>query len=339
MSFAENKIILQGQITNIDDSPIAYVNIFLKENPSIGTTSNEDGKFHLPLEKNNQMLVFSHIYYKTKEIDIKNLNDSIQVILEKQYISLPEITAKSITTTSIMNEFYNNFDINHSVEPANYNVFTRIVSGTEHELEMIEEYYMNLHHTQSHNSTRELIKCRIKPYSKKAKKELEKSYRFINLSKMVSDNMQKYREDVLIKRNEKNFRFQLTGISSEDGRETYIIKYKSITDTTNNGVLHIDKENFGLSFGSFNQFENKNTDLIYFKNKWYLKRVSTQFTNLIGTTVNRVSLYNNTNPPLKKSLNKDFGVEKAKAYIGDINDDFWLNYTHIPLPKKYIKIN
>ncbi|OWP83574.1 hypothetical protein BWK59_09840 [Flavobacterium davisii] len=57
---------VKGKVVNLDNQPIPYVNIGV-QNETIGTTSDEDGSFYLPI-KQEKMIVFSALGYEKKII-------------------------------------------------------------------------------------------------------------------------------------------------------------------------------------------------------------------------------------------------------------------------------
>lgn len=83
-------ITLEGRVTDQTD-PLPFVSISIK-NTSIGTISNSEGKFRLlvPQRYLNEVICFSLMGYKTREIKIKAWEKNIQ--LEKADFMLPEVS-------------------------------------------------------------------------------------------------------------------------------------------------------------------------------------------------------------------------------------------------------
>ena len=84
---------LKGAITDIDNNPIPYVNIYI-ENSYNGTTSNENGDYVLALsKKGSYKVVFQFLGYKTKtsSIDIKEFPYELDITLQEENISLNEV--------------------------------------------------------------------------------------------------------------------------------------------------------------------------------------------------------------------------------------------------------
>lgn len=88
-SLEQGKIEVKGIITDTSDLPIAGVNIQIK-NTNNGTVSNFDGSYTI-IAKPTDILVFSILGYRTKEVPIEN-NAKINVILEEAITLLDEVT-------------------------------------------------------------------------------------------------------------------------------------------------------------------------------------------------------------------------------------------------------
>ncbi len=87
---------LKGIVTGKDGTPIPYATIFIKE-ISLGTTTNDDGKFELDLEPGVYTANFRSLGYvpKIETIDLTQNASEIVVILEEQIVQLSQIDIKS----------------------------------------------------------------------------------------------------------------------------------------------------------------------------------------------------------------------------------------------------
>jgi hypothetical protein len=88
---------LKGTITDIDNQPIPYVNIYL-ENTYTGTTSNDNGAYELAVSKlGKYAVVFQFLGYKTqtKTIEITQLPYALDITLLEENISLNEVVISS----------------------------------------------------------------------------------------------------------------------------------------------------------------------------------------------------------------------------------------------------
>ena len=84
---------LKGSITDVDNKPIPYVNIYI-ENSYTGTTSNDNGDYVLALSKpGTYTIVFQFLGYQTQtnSIDIKQFPYKLNITLLEENISLNEV--------------------------------------------------------------------------------------------------------------------------------------------------------------------------------------------------------------------------------------------------------
>ncbi len=88
---------IQGTVTSSKNEPLPVVNIFI-ENTYIGTTSNNDGKYELNINKiGSYTVVFQYLGYKTlkKTVDIKQFPFIVDAQLNEEEISLNEVVINS----------------------------------------------------------------------------------------------------------------------------------------------------------------------------------------------------------------------------------------------------
>lgn len=84
---------IQGTVTSSKNQPLPVVNIFI-ENTYIGTTSNDDGKYELNINKpGDYTVVFQYLGYKTlkKNVTINKFPFVIDAQLNEEQISLNEV--------------------------------------------------------------------------------------------------------------------------------------------------------------------------------------------------------------------------------------------------------
>lgn len=94
-SFAQTKTI-SGVIKDKETKlPIESVSISV-ENSSIGTISNEEGKFRVTLPTPNSKIFFSHVYYNPMSIVASNDNDEVEVFLDVQIFELEEVVVNKV---------------------------------------------------------------------------------------------------------------------------------------------------------------------------------------------------------------------------------------------------
>jgi len=86
--FAQNTIVSGHVIYNSDKEPVVGVSIQLKEDKTIGTATDVNGKFSLSVPSNAKTLIFSYLGMQTKEMPIK---PEMLVTLEEDAMLLSEV--------------------------------------------------------------------------------------------------------------------------------------------------------------------------------------------------------------------------------------------------------
>jgi uncharacterized membrane protein len=87
---------LYGTITNIQNQPLPFTNIYIKGTTS-GTTSNEQGKYQLEMNEGNYEIVFHYIGFKRqiKNVSIGLLDVELNVQLKEEDIMLREVVVSA----------------------------------------------------------------------------------------------------------------------------------------------------------------------------------------------------------------------------------------------------
>ena len=84
--------LISGTVTDeASKEKLAFVNIVVNENGTLGTTSDIDGNFIIKSKEEIRNLTFSFVGYETKKVDIDGSEDNIYVRLKPQNIELTEI--------------------------------------------------------------------------------------------------------------------------------------------------------------------------------------------------------------------------------------------------------
>ncbi|NAS30874.1 carboxypeptidase-like regulatory domain-containing protein [Flavobacteriaceae bacterium R38] len=88
---------IKGNVTDQNETPLPYVNIFIK-NTYTGTTTNESGIYQLELDKKGTYVItFQYLGFKTinKEITIDSFPYTLDIILLEESVSLNEVVVNA----------------------------------------------------------------------------------------------------------------------------------------------------------------------------------------------------------------------------------------------------
>ena len=96
-SYEVQQVFINGTIIDEIGQPMIGVAISIKENPTVGTISDIDGKWSLEVPTGNETLMFSYLGYKTLEINIEG-NKEINVQLEPNLQTLDEVVVVGFGT-------------------------------------------------------------------------------------------------------------------------------------------------------------------------------------------------------------------------------------------------
>lgn len=120
-SFAQ-QLAISGKVTNFEGFPLPGVNVVIA-NSTKGTQTDIDGKFFLEVNLND-VLVFSFVGYKTKELPIFD-KEVFYVILESELTLIDEIliTGYGRESKRLLTDNVARIDIEGIVETSNPNLF------------------------------------------------------------------------------------------------------------------------------------------------------------------------------------------------------------------------
>jgi hypothetical protein len=119
---------LKGTIVDQTGKPIPYATIYIKE-ISLGTTTNEDGKFEIDIAPGTYTINFRCLGYKpkTEVIRITKTVESISVVLELQYIEMQEVVVAG-----------------NGEDPA-YSIMRKVIGLSYVHLNQINSYFANVY--------------------------------------------------------------------------------------------------------------------------------------------------------------------------------------------------
>lgn len=119
---------IRGKIFDLDtQKPLPFVSISIIDE-NIGTVTNYDGMFTLkiPYRYMGSSVKVSHLGYKNKEVPVKLLaEESVDIFLEVEYISIQEVIIRNIDALSIVKEAIQKRLDNYSSKPIYIKSFYR----------------------------------------------------------------------------------------------------------------------------------------------------------------------------------------------------------------------
>lgn len=89
------RIDVSGTVVDEDGSPLIGVNIYEKDNPSNGVTTDYEGMYTISVEGTNAVLVFSYLGYETHEVKIGNRN-TYDLIMTSNSAMIEEVVVTAL---------------------------------------------------------------------------------------------------------------------------------------------------------------------------------------------------------------------------------------------------
>jgi len=113
---AKSQVVISGVILDsATREPLLGASVFA-QNTTLGTTSNKDGEFSLPLKSGGYELIFSFTGYKNQEVRITDgKNEKLEILLVKEDKSMGEVVIQSSNEVKDGWEKYGNFFIGHFI--------------------------------------------------------------------------------------------------------------------------------------------------------------------------------------------------------------------------------
>lgn len=71
IAFAQNRVTVSGSVVDPGKEPIIGASVTLKSDPSVGATTDLNGKFSLQIPSGNQILVFTYLGMNKKEVQVR----------------------------------------------------------------------------------------------------------------------------------------------------------------------------------------------------------------------------------------------------------------------------
>ena len=223
-------------------------------NTSIGTVTNQDGKFQLVIAdslKNNKV-IFSHIGYESREIDILLLKEEfVNIEMNPRIIPLSEVVVSAVNPESVLNEMLNNRETNYSAEPVHLTTFYR--EGIDHNnintnlTESVLQVFKTEYNKNASSDQVKLIKKRRVVNRVETDTIFPKMRSGVN-SCLILDIIKELPE-FIVPNEESQYKYSYIGKSTIDNRIVNIISFqqkKHITEPLYTGELFIEAGNKAL---------------------------------------------------------------------------------------------
>lgn len=214
------------------EDPIVFASVVLA-NTSIATVTNSDGEFIIKVPKNKKdgSILFTHIGYENKLIEISNLSDGKKQIALKA-ISLPidEVVIRSVDALDLISEALGKVKENYTQEPEMQTAFYRETIKQNRKYVSVSEAVMDIYKSPYKTS---FDADRIKIYKGRKSRDVKKMDTVIvklqgGPKTTLLLDIVKNPGDILSREMLEYYEFKLEGITSINNREVYSISFNQI---------------------------------------------------------------------------------------------------------------
>ena len=92
----QQKVKVEGIVTDDDGEPLPGVNVFDKADPTHGVITDMNGNFSIEVQSVNSILVFSYIGFHTEEITINEPTNNLAIELKSEMADLDEVVVTAL---------------------------------------------------------------------------------------------------------------------------------------------------------------------------------------------------------------------------------------------------
>lgn len=236
-------------IDSTTEEPVVFATIVITET-SIATVSNADGEFiiKVPKEKESGTLRFTHLGFENTLIKITDLKGGTKQI-KLTAISLPidEVVIRSIDPQSLVREALSKVKINYSLNPEMQTGFYREAIKQNRKYVSVSEAVMDIYKAGYKTG---FDMDRIKIYKGRKSRDVKKMDTVIvklqgGPKTTLLLDIVKNPGDILHPEMLEYYEFKLTGITSIDNREAYVVYFDQISGVEYplySGHIYIDTE-------------------------------------------------------------------------------------------------
>ncbi len=250
---------IRGRIYDMQNhEAIPYAAIGIAEE-NIGTITNADGVFAIKIPRHylKSNITISHLGYKSLTVPAELLaNQSVDLYIETEYVSIQEVIIRNIDPRSIVQEALRRREANYSTEPVYITSFYRegvkkrdtYINYSESVIKVYKTSYLR---GVEHDQVKLLKSRKVSNIDQKDTLILKLK---AGIKSCLSLDIVKSLPNFLDEEFYDNYTFTKSDIVSINSRNAYAISFEqkdNITDPLYKGLLYIDMENFAVHSADF----------------------------------------------------------------------------------------
>ena len=252
--------------------PVIFANIQL-EKSNVGVVTNSDGEFIIKVPSNmvNQKLKINHLGYKNAEVNLSQLNESMNTIyLESAIFPIEEVKVRKNDPEALLSAALRNKSLNYSNAPVMMTSFYRETIKQNKNYVAVAEAVIDIYKAPyfktAENDRSKIFKGRKSQDVKKMDTVIVKMQGGAYTALLL--DLVKNPGDILSEELFELYDYKLEGLNYINDRQAYVISFKQkqhITEPLYEGKIYLDYDNLavtGLDFNLNTQNIEKATNLL-----------------------------------------------------------------------------
>ena len=240
-------------------NPVVFANIQLEES-NVGVVTNSDGDFiiKVPSDKSNQKLSITHLGYKNTEVDLTQLNKSMNIIyLEAAVFPIEEVKIRTSDAEELLRAAIRNKSLNYSNDPIMMTSFYRETIKQNKNYVAVAEAVIDIYKAPYYKTSET---DRSKIYKGRKSQDVKKMDTVIikmqggPYTSLLLDIV-KNPGDILSLELFEFYDYKIEGLNYINDRQAYVISFKqkeSVNEPLYEGKIYLDYENLAITGIDFN---------------------------------------------------------------------------------------
>jgi len=240
-------------------NPVVFANIQLEES-NVGVVTNSDGDFiiKVPSDKSNQKLSITHLGYKNTEVDLTQLNKSMNIIyLEAAVFPIEEVKIRTSDAEELLRAAIRNKSLNYSNDPIMMTSFYRETIKQNKNYVAVAEAVIDIYKAPYYKTSET---DRSKIYKGRKSQDVKKMDTVIikmqggPYTSLLLDIV-KNPGDILSQELFEFYDYKIEGLNYINDRQAYVISFKqkeSVNEPLYEGKIYLDYENLAITGIDFN---------------------------------------------------------------------------------------
>ncbi len=212
-------------LSSVDDTPVAYANIYSK-NSSNGTVSNDEGYFKLNYTEVSDSIIISHLGYSKEIYHINDFFEKLSdtIYLKPKIVQLAEVTIFGGEPREIIKKAVKNLKANYPVEPNSIMCHFRSIIKEDEEFVFFTEGASLIANTTYLSKKEQASKIQI--YDVRSSTNKSKIFTSFRASlKNNIDAISFYENKPFLLKDLNNYEFIINGIVPFDNYLVYVVRF------------------------------------------------------------------------------------------------------------------